>query len=98
MPSNRLSAENANFLVNCSEIEFNLKATRRSFVLLLFFDLTFTSLLWLIYVTVSLIKNKLNKKRQILIFYQTKGLSLQEAYVEEIENYNIDSSLFDVAV
>ncbi|CAF0794826.1 unnamed protein product [Brachionus calyciflorus] len=79
MPSNRLSAENANFLMNCSEIEFTLKATRRSFILLLFFDLTFTSLLWLIYCT-------------------TKGLSLEDAYIQEIKNYNIDSSLFDVAV
>ncbi|RNA43756.1 stAR-related lipid transfer 3, partial [Brachionus plicatilis] len=79
MPSNRLTAENANFLLNCSEIELNLKATRRSFVLFLFFDFTFTSLLWLIYCT-------------------TKGLSIEEAYEEEIKKYNIDSSLFDVAV
>lgn len=71
---------------------------RRTFLLIVTFDLIFMTLLWIIYNQVCLIFNFSKIRYLIFILFQLLDISIDKAFQWEVMNYAINNSLFDVVV
>ena len=76
-----------------------MSAVRRFFCLFVTFDLMFTTLLWIICFVVGFLLTKCSHKnlKKTLIF-QITGENIQDVMYQQVVEYNIHTSLFDVVV